>query len=121
MSSSTQMTTATRPPWSGSKTRPTPFRTSCGAHIARLETDGYALRRPIADILRDKIYELRVRHQRVNYRLLYTFVGQNVALLAHGCTKEAEVGDEDIDRAVARRKKYLGNPGKHTYVEDDDD
>ncbi|MCH8045898.1 MAG: type II toxin-antitoxin system RelE/ParE family toxin [Planctomycetes bacterium] len=41
--------------------------------IERLQSMGYELRRPEADFLRDGIYELRVRHKRMNYRLLYFF------------------------------------------------
>jgi hypothetical protein len=41
--------------------------------IGRLEQAGWELRRPEADFLRDGIYELRVRAQRVNFRLLYFF------------------------------------------------
>jgi phage-related protein len=83
--------------------------------IERLEEKGHELRRPEADLLRDKIYELRVRHQQVNYRLLYFFHGQVAAVLAHGCTKEAAVPPAEIDRAVRRRRAFLGNPARHTY------
>lgn len=55
--------------------------------IRRLEEAGHELRRPEADLLRDGIYELRVRSQRVNYRLLY-FFHKHEAVIAHGCTKE---------------------------------
>ena len=41
--------------------------------VHRVEEAGYELRRPEADFLRDGIYELRVRSQNVNYRLLYFF------------------------------------------------
>jgi len=83
--------------------------------IRRLEEAGHELRRPEADYLRDSIYELRVRHQRVNYRLLY-FFNKGVAIVAHGCTKEGVVDTGDIDRAIARRKVYLANPQGHAYV-----
>ena len=83
--------------------------------IEQLEQSGSTLSRPYAAPLRDKIYELRVRHQNVNYRLLYFFHGRVAAVLAHGCTKEAQVDDTDIDRAVARRLRYLTNPNAHTY------
>ena len=85
--------------------------------VARLEAEGYALRRPEADLLRDKIYELRVKVNRVNYRLLYFFFGHNFAVVAHGCTKEGRVEISDIDRAVRRRDKFLSNPKGHTYAE----
>ena len=39
----------------------------CQARLRRLKTLGHELRRPEADYLRDGIYELRVKYQRVNY------------------------------------------------------
>lgn len=50
----------------------------CTARIEVLGELGHELRRPMADYLRDGIYELRVRAGRVNYRILYFFHGQNV-------------------------------------------
>ena len=41
--------------------------------IERLEECGFELRRPEAAHLRDGVYELRVRHQNVHYRVLYFF------------------------------------------------
>jgi hypothetical protein len=84
--------------------------------IEQLEEKGHTLRRPLAAPLRDKIYELRVRWQQVNYRLLYFFHGNVAAVLAHGCTKKAAVEDADIDRAVARREAFLRNPAAHTHT-----
>jgi len=97
-----------------------PVQDKLWAHVSRLEGEGHALRRPIADALRDKVYELRVKHQRVNCRLLYFFAGRNVAVIAHACTKEGAVKDADIDRAVERRARFLANPAGHTYTEDDE-
>ena len=83
--------------------------------VRRLAEAGHELRRPEADILRDKIYELRVRHQRVNYRLLY-FFHHGAAVIAHGCTKKGDVDDSDIERAIARRKEYIRDPSGHRVV-----
>lgn len=85
----------------------------CIAAVERLRTMGYELRRPEADLLRDGIYELRVRLGRVNYRILYFFHGRSVALLAHGLTKEREVPAAEIDRAVERRRRYESDPEAH--------
>ena len=87
----------------------------CVAVIERLEADGHALRRPTADILRDGIYELRAKKGRVNYRILYFFHGRNVAILAHGITKEAEVPKVEIERALRRKKAFEADPEQHTY------
>jgi phage-related protein len=48
---------------------------TCVAAIERLADFGHELRRPLADFLRDGIFELRVRKGRVNYRILYFFHG----------------------------------------------
>lgn len=85
--------------------------------IDLLEQEGSNLRRPHAAPLRDRVYELRVRHQQVNYRLLYFLYGRTVAILTHGCTKEAEVEDADINRAILRMARFLQDPNAHTYRE----
>ena len=56
----------------------------CLARIRRLQQRGHELRRPLADYLRDDIYELRVSLQGVNYRILYFFHGRTVAVLSNG-------------------------------------
>lgn len=90
----------------------------CVVRIQRLAELGHELRRPEADLLRDGIYELRARDGRVNYRLLYFFHGQNVAILAHALTKEDKVPKSDIDRAVRRKQAFESDPAAHTYEED---
>ena len=84
--------------------------------ILELKEQGWDLTRPSADVLRDGIYELRVRFGNVNYRLLYGFHGQTTAILAHGLVKKAEVPAADIEIAIARMTKFAENPGAHTYV-----
>jgi hypothetical protein len=93
----------------------------CNARIQVLAQLGHELRRPMADYLRDGIHELRIRHGHVNYRILYFFHGQAVAILAHGLTKEDEVPNADIERAILRKEAFAKNPAKHTYPEDDQD
>ena len=89
----------------------------CRVRIERLRDLGHELRRPEADYLRDGIYELRVGLQGRNYRILYFFHGQTVAILAHGVIKERVVPSRDIDEAIARRMKFEKNPKGHTYQE----
>lgn len=85
----------------------------CLALVRRLAQYGHELRRPHADLLRDGIYELRGREGRVNYRVLYFFHGKDIAILAHGLTKEKEVPASDIERAIERRKRYEQDPEQH--------
>src|ERR1019366_4808136 len=54
---------------------------------------GHELRRPIADILRDEIYELRPSHRGVQYRILYFFRDRDVVVLSHGIMKRQKVPD----------------------------
>jgi phage-related protein len=92
--------------------------------IERLELLGHELRRPESDLLRDGIHELRVKHMRVNYRLLYFFdhwqasgEPERVAVIAHGLTKEREVPDRDIEIAIRRMKSFQADRAAHTFVE----
>jgi len=88
----------------------------CLVKIERLAELGYELRRPDADSLRDGVYELRVRHGRVNYRMLY-FFHERMAVISHGLTKERVVPDTDIDLAITRKSRFAQDPQKHTYEE----
>jgi len=90
----------------------------CVIRIRRLAELGHELRRPEADLLRDGIHELRVREGRVNYRILYFFHGQNVAILAHALTKEDKVPKVDIDQAAGRKAKFQASPSAHSFAED---
>lgn len=51
------------------------------ARIRMLEAEGRNLRRPVADCLRDGIYELRAQFGHVNYRLLYFFLQSDVVVV----------------------------------------
>jgi phage-related protein len=95
---------------------------NCVARIQQLAANGYELRRPAADYLSDGIYELRAKHVRVQYRILYFFSGQNVAILAHAIMKEEEaVPTIDIERAKKRKRLFEENPLAHTYVESEEE
>ena len=89
-------------------------RAKCIAALTRLEELGHELRRPEADYLGDDIHELRVRFQRVNYRMLYFFHGRTVAVVSHGCTKEREVPKREIDLAVRRKEQFERDTEKHS-------
>ena len=89
----------------------------CRVRIERLQEMGHELRRPEADLLRDKIYELRVGLQGINYRMLYFFHGATASVLSHGLVKESAVPSKEIELAIERKKKFESNPVKHTYEE----
>ncbi|MGF1601931.1 MAG: type II toxin-antitoxin system RelE/ParE family toxin [Thermosynechococcaceae cyanobacterium] len=95
---------------------------NCIARIQLLADFGYELRRPAADYLRDGIYELRAKQRNTQYRILYLFHGQNMAILAHAITKEgAPVPNIDIERAIDRKRLYEKDPETYTYREEIED
>ena len=98
------------------KTNPRAYA-SCAAAVERLAMLGHELRRPMADLLREGIYELRIRKGRVNYRILYFFHGRDLAALGHAITKEDVVPDIEIDRCLRRKRAFESNPESHSYYE----
>jgi len=90
----------------------------CLVKIGRLAEFGNELRRPDCDFLQDGIYELRIRHGTVQYRILYGFAGKNLVLLSHGCTKEKAVPKREIQAALNRLREFRRNPAAHTYSEE---
>jgi len=98
-------------------TLPSQVLDKCRVRIERLRDLGHELRRPEADYLRDGIYELHVGFQGRNYRILYFFHGQAVAILAHGVIKERVVPSRDIEEAIARRMKFEKDAKGHIYQE----
>jgi phage-related protein len=89
----------------------------CRSYLQRLANFGHELRRPTADYLRDGVYELRINHLGVNYRILYGFVGAQIVLVSHGLTKEKKVPVRDIKLAAERLRKYQNNPTKYSTTE----
>ena len=96
----------------------------CLALIRRLAQYGHELRRPHADLLRDGIHELRGKEGRVHYRVPHFFDGREAVILTHGLTKEKEIPDADIERALERKKRHEQDPEMHrakfSIVEDSD-
>ena len=90
----------------------------CTVRIERLRELGHELRRPEADLIRNGIHELRVRLQHVNYRILYFFHGNVAAIISDGLMKEEKVPRTEIDLAIQRKKRFEGDPERHTHVED---
>ena len=87
----------------------------CTTKIELLQENGYGLRRPHCDLLKQGIRELRVRYGNVHYRVLYAFVDKSAVLISHGCTKVKKVPQREIDRALRNLKQYKQNPKAHTY------
>ena len=92
---------------------------NCVGRIRRLESMGHELRRPAADYLQDGIYELRAKHRNVQYRIFYSFEGQNVVVLSHAMVKKTSaVPKKDIELAIKRKNKFEQNPEQHTCQEE---
>ena len=93
---------------------PLKARLKCIVRIERLGEMGHELRRPEADILRDRIFELRAAFESNQYRMLYFFIGKK-AIISHGLKKEAQVQPGEIDLAIKRRERFKANPLAHVY------
>ncbi len=88
----------------------------CYVKIERLAESGHELRRPEADYLRDGIYELRVKFQKLNLRILYFFFGGMAVVISHGLAKEDRVPGVEIDKAIERKRKFEDDPEPHISV-----
>ena len=95
-------------------TLPKKPRAKCIARLQRLGLMVHELRRPESDFLRNGIYELRVGHRAINYRILYFFHGQVAAVVSHGTTKERRIPDREIDLAITRKKEF--EEARQTYM-----
>jgi hypothetical protein len=96
-------------------TLPAKAHAKCLSQIVLLRSQGHELRRPIADFLRDGIYELRPTCRGVHYRILYFFSGRNLVVISHGIMKETEVPAVEINRALERKKQFEANPQAHGW------
>ncbi len=85
-----------------------------------LEEKGNELRRPRSAPLVKDVHELRGPWKRVQYRVLYGFVGKGRALLSHGCIKPGQkMPKKEINRALRNLSKYLKNRELHTYIQEE--
>jgi phage-related protein len=94
-------------------------RAKCLVRLERLAELGHQLRRPEADYLRDGIHELRIKHEGINYRILYFFHGREVVVVSHGISKQrSDVPNAEIEIAITRKRMFTQNPRAHTYEAD---
>ena len=82
------------------------------ARVARtldlLEEFGIELGMPYARHLEKHLWELRVRHGRSRYRIIYFLVTRQTFVLLHGFTKKTgPVPRSDMETAERRRDDYL--------------
>jgi len=50
-----------------------------------------------------------------SYRLLYFFAGKGAAVLSRGTTKEREVPNREIERAIERKNKVEANFERYAF------
>jgi phage-related protein len=93
---------------------PAKVQDKCIVRIELSAEKGYELRRPLADFLRDGIYELRVSRQGIHNRILYFFHGKQ-AVISHGLTKTCQVPPKEIDLALKRKICFGKDQDRHTY------
>lgn len=60
---------------------------------------------------------MRPTAQGVHYRILYFFSGRDIVVISHGITRRAEVPAIEIDRAIARKKRYEADPRAYGWEE----
>ncbi len=88
----------------------------CVVRLERLAAAGHALRRPEAEYLGDGIYELRVKHGRMNFRMLYFFRGNVAVVVTHGFAKQqAMVPVGEIRLAATRMRAFEAAPETHSF------
>lgn len=97
------------------KTIPAKAQRKCLVFLGQLEANGHDLRRPVADLLRDGIYELRPTLNGIHYRILYFFSGKDFVVVSHGSIKESAVPAIEIERAIERKRKFELDPTAHTF------
>lgn len=74
------------------------------------------LRRPLADLPRDDIYELRIRVGRVNYRIRYFFHGRKLSVAAQARSKEDRVPATEIDGSIRLKREFAADREKHSFT-----
>lgn len=97
---------------------PNKVQTKCFIKLERLSLFGHELRRPEAEFLRDKIHELRVSFQGINYRILYFFYQNQAVIISHGIIKEKQVPSSEIDQAIKNKTQFEQNPKLHSYSQE---
>ena len=87
---------------------PVKARAKIAAWIGLLEKEGPSLKRPYADKLKDKLYELRVRLGPDNVRIIYFFYLKDRIILLHAFRKKDwKVDQRDIEVSENRMSDFM--------------
>jgi phage-related protein len=80
---------------------------------------GHRMRRPEADYIGDRIYELRFARSGLRYRILYGYHGRELVLLLSAFVKTVRrVPTREMRIARRRFDRYLEDPARHSYLAD---
>ena len=91
-------------------------REKCLLRLDRLGELGHELRRPVAENLGAGIYELRAKHNGVNYRMLYFFHGTTAVVVTHGFPKQqAVIPLHEVGLALRRKRAFEADPARHSF------
>lgn len=83
------------------------IRKKIATYLEQLEEQGPFLRRPYADKLVGKLYELRIRFSSDNVRIIYYFfLGDKVVLLHAFRKKDWAIDQKDIKLAERRMTEF---------------
>jgi len=83
-------------------------RAKVAAHLSLLEEQGPNLKRPYADVVREKIRELRIHHSSNQYRILYFFHLREQIVLVHAFSKKTQqLKEKDIELAERRMEDWM--------------
>ena len=87
---------------------PEKMRTKIAAWVDLLVQEGPSLRRPYADKVQDKLYELRIRFASDNIRILYFFFLSNKIILLHAFRKKDwKLKRGDLELAERRMLDFI--------------
>lgn len=90
----------------------TKIRAKAEKWMEKLEEEGPNLPRPYADIVRDKIRELRISFGTNSYRILYFFNGKEIVLTHAFVKKTKKVPDAEVEKAKKIMKDYKKRENK---------
>jgi len=88
-------------------------QTKALAYIEELKRQGHNLRRPIADYVKDGVYELRPKAN----RLFFFFFLRENAVLVHAIKKKTDKIPENEVKVCIRRKKFIEQSGANIVRE----
>ena len=83
------------------KTLPKAVRVEVGADIRRVQME-WPVSKPLVDGLGERLYEVRTKVDRIQYRVLFCIVSSTMVLL-HGFKKKARTAPSEI--AIGRQRQ----------------